>query len=704
MAEVLVEKLKNEQLNCSICLETYTDPKILQCFHVYCQKCLDKLVSKDRQGQLSLICPTCRQVTQVPANGTVDLHAAFQTNRLLESVDEHEKAKARRESVDSKAEGLSLNMAKSITSCSEHDGRELELFCETCEKLICCVCAIKDGKHHSHNYQYNDKAFKIYKEEVAPFLAPMDKKLKTVAEALAQFDKHDGEITDQQAITNKKIQDISEQLHEIIDNRRDVLIKQVDQITMRKLSSLATQRDQIMTLQAQLTSCLEFTRESLKTGIQQDKVLVMKTDILKQVRELATELQSDLLTPNTEADAEFLTLADAAIAECETYGKVYEPPDPSKCYATGEGTQEAVVGEKATATLNVVSYRGKPCDGAIIKSTSLEVAIFSGSKTIEHTVEHRGQGQFVISYQPTVRGRHQLHIKAAGQHISGSPFSIAVKLPIEKPGTSIRTLNELKNPGGVAVKGNGEVVVSEQDAHRVSVLSSDGEKLSSFGMHGTSEGEFDIPSGVAIDGAGNLMVIDRNNHRIQKFRDGHFLEVVGSKGSGTLQFESPIGIAYCASNKKVYVADTYNHRIQVLNSDLTFLSKFGKKGNVKQYFDKPSGVATDNTGKVYVADSGNHRIQIFTADGKFVGMFGKKGKGEGELDWPFGIAVDDNFVYVSELNNNRISVFTPEGVFVTLSGGQRSGPEKLNGPRGLTVYNHVVHVCDSVNNRIVIFC
>ena len=44
MAESKAIKKLEDQLNCSICLDTYTDPKLLQCFHVYCRKCLIKLV------------------------------------------------------------------------------------------------------------------------------------------------------------------------------------------------------------------------------------------------------------------------------------------------------------------------------------------------------------------------------------------------------------------------------------------------------------------------------------------------------------------------------------------------------------------------------------------------------------------------------------------------------------------------------------
>ena len=79
----LEEKIK-KKLTCSICLETYTDPKLLQCFHVYCQQCLVPLVVRDQQR---LPCPACRQVTPIPDSGVAGLQSAFQVNRLQEIQD-----------------------------------------------------------------------------------------------------------------------------------------------------------------------------------------------------------------------------------------------------------------------------------------------------------------------------------------------------------------------------------------------------------------------------------------------------------------------------------------------------------------------------------------------------------------------------------------------------------------------------------------
>ena len=84
MEEVL-EKIE-EQLQCSVCLETYTNPKQLLCQHTCCLECLRPLV-KSQQGQLSVSCPLCRHVTPVPAEGVAGLQSAVHITGLLEIRD-----------------------------------------------------------------------------------------------------------------------------------------------------------------------------------------------------------------------------------------------------------------------------------------------------------------------------------------------------------------------------------------------------------------------------------------------------------------------------------------------------------------------------------------------------------------------------------------------------------------------------------------
>ena len=201
----------------------------------------------------------------------------------------------------------------------------------------------------------------------------------------------------------------------------------------------------------------------------------------------------------------------------------------------------------------------------------------------------------------------------------------------------------------------------------MSVTSPNGTKLRSFGTRGSGPGQFQDPCGVSVDDEGNILVADRGNHRIQKFtNNGQFLASVSTKGTGSLQFNKLVDIAFNTHDKRVYVADAWNHRIQVLNSDLTFSSIIGgKHGSKSGEFSYPWGVTCDSTGNVYVAGSCTDRIQVFTESGKFLRKFGRRGKGEGQVYYPVGVAVDSRgMVFVSESKNHRISVFTTEGRFV----------------------------------------
>ena len=710
MAEKTLLKKVEEELNCSICLDTYSDPKLLQCFHAYCRKCLVKLVVRDQQGQLILTCPTCRHDTPVPASGVAGLQPAFQINHLLEIMEEHKKAATDPPASAEKAERL--RDSASLTShdkvkvcCREHAGKEVELFCETCGEPVCWKCIAKGGKHHSHDYEELDKAFERYKVEVTASLEPMEKQVTTITKALAQLDARCAEISDQRAAVEADVHTTFGKLQHILDTRKTELIGQLHHITQRKLKGLAVQRDQLETTLAQLSSCLGFMRESLKTG-SQEEVLLMKSSVVKQVKELTTTFPPDMLKPSTEADVIFSALEDVATA-CRNYGQVSALglPDTSKCHVTGKCIEAAVVGEMSTAVLQAINFKGQPCEEPIQSSECELVSELSGTRT-RGSIERRGQSQYEINYQPTITGRHQLHVKVEGQHIRGSPFTISAKSPVEKLGTPILTLNGVNGPWGVAINQRGEVIVAEWDGDCVSVFSPSGEKLRTFGTRGSGQGQFQWPHGVAVDGEWNILVADSNNHRIQKFTpEGQFLTAVGAKGKGPLQFYCPADIVLNAANKKVYVTDCLNHCVQVLNSDLTFSSSFGEPGSGKGQFHYPRGIACDSTGKVYVADFGNDRVQVFTAEGKFLKMFGRHGAGRGELSGPIGVAIDsNNIVYVSEWGNGRVSVFTLEGVFVTSFGSCGEGPGQFKRPYGVAVDNSgVVYVCDLSNHRVQIF-
>ncbi len=668
MAEKVIQKL-DQHLNCAICLDTYTDPKVLKCLHNYCAKCLIKLVIRDYQGQLILTCPTCRRDTPVPPDGVRGLQSAFPINEMIGIRDELK------------------DLIFSICSSSEHAGQKLELFCQNCNEPICYKCIAKGGKHYDHDYDPLDEAFDKYKGEIMTSLEPME---KTITTALAELDTRSKEISDQGGIIEASIHDTTRQLHDILDVRKTELIDQKHCITQRKLKNLAIQREEMKTIQVKLRSLQDSVNERLMAG-NDAETLKTNINILKQVKKLATPFE---LEPNTDADTTFSAIPDITTL-CKEYGEVSSPTliDPQQCQVSGS-LDVAEVGEKSSIRLQVINYNGESHNVPIQSIIKCVLVSEITHDTVKGIVERRGLSQYEISYKPIIKGRHQLHIKVEDQHIRGSPFPVAVYLRVEKIGTPIQTTItrlRVKEPWGIAFNHRGDVVVSERGGDCVSIFSPSGKKIRSFGTGGS-------PCGVAVNGEGNIIVTNKKNHRIQKLTaEGEFITSVGSKGNGRLQFRSPHGITYNRTNDKVYVVDN-NHRVTRLNSDLTFSCSFGKKGSGKGQLKEPYDIACDSTGKVYVADRNNHRIQVFTAEGTSLGMFGRRGQGRGELLQPISITIDtSDRVYVGD-SNQRISVFTSDGVFIT------SFVREFKGRLGLAVdASGVLYACDRDNNRIQLF-
>jgi predicted membrane-bound mannosyltransferase/sugar lactone lactonase YvrE len=189
-----------------------------------------------------------------------------------------------------------------------------------------------------------------------------------------------------------------------------------------------------------------------------------------------------------------------------------------------------------------------------------------------------------------------------------------------------------------------------------------------IGGVGTNAGQFQSPRGIALAADGSLYVADSGNNRIQHIGvDGKVLQAWGSfadssKGAapgGT--FNEPWGVAV-APDGSVYVADTWNYRIQKFTPDGKFLLMWGTgpaEGNTQFY--GPRGLVVDSLGHVFVADTGNKRIVIFDANGKYLGEFGTPGAQLGQLDEPVDLALDaDGNAYVTDTWNQRIQVFTPD--------------------------------------------
>ena len=156
--------------------------------------------------------------------------------------------------------------------------------------------------------------------------------------------------------------------------------------------------------------------------------------------------------------------------------------------------------------------------------------------------------------------------------------------------------------------------------HQIYKFTRDGKlvmRLGEAGVPGDDEKHFNGPTGVVVSRNGDIWITDGHggpqvgplkdnmygsrggNNRLVRFsKDGKFIKAwgggIGSEGSLPLQFNDPHGIEI-DDEDRLYVADRGNQRIQVLDKDGNFITRWTQ-------FGKPSAIAIDRKGHIYVAD------------------------------------------------------------------------------------------------------
>lgn len=156
--------------------------------------------------------------------------------------------------------------------------------------------------------------------------------------------------------------------------------------------------------------------------------------------------------------------------------------------------------------------------------------------------------------------------------------------------------------------------------HQVFKFSPEGQvlmRLGEAGVAGADASHFNGPTGVVVAENGDIWITDGHggaqvgpnrdnmygsrggNNRLVRFsRDGTFLQAwgggIGSESADPLRFNDPHDIAIDAGGR-LYIADRGNQRVQVLDRDGRFITRWTQ-------FGKPSAIAIDQKGHIYVAD------------------------------------------------------------------------------------------------------
>jgi len=280
---------------------------------------------------------------------------------------------------------------------------------------------------------------------------------------------------------------------------------------------------------------------------------------------------------------------------------------------------------------------------------------------------------------------------------------------------------QFNSPRDIAAAPDGSLYVADSLNHRILHLQSNGTLLHEWGEFAASDantgemapaGSFNEPWGLAVGPDGSVYVADTWNNRIQKFTaEGEFVTMWGQFGAAEslYHFWGPRGVAVDEQGR-VYITDTGNKRVVIFDSNGNALASVGGAGMGVGQFDEPVGIAVDDRGRVYVADTWNKRVQVLIPEGDSLSYPThitwdiEAWYGESLDNKPF-LAIDDSYnTYVADPVMGRVLIFNPEGDFLASFGSFGSRPAEIGTVGGLAVKaDGAVWISDARNNRLMQF-
>ena len=526
--------------------------------------------------------------------------------------------------------------------CEDHEELK-KIFCFDCDKLICRDCAVFD--HRDHKSEFVKKAAPAIHKMLTEHLSPLKNLLPDLSTAVNQVKGTKQKIQAQKELTERQVNAKFQELHDILDRCKVRVLRESSALADSKMEKLTIQEKGLDLYLGTAQSLIDFVERTLENA-SDEELITMQEQVVSRIDAEVVKRGKEAANPDPVEKDDF----GVEVFVCEDLKKLCENNVVVYPSVRGDGVKMAEVDKCANLNVYISSKQGKP--QAVLKS------LVDQSTQQLQAVPVRG-GVYSVEYTPRVRGRHHLLISVDDQPIPGSPFSVFVKIPLDKP---VRVIRGINNPRYMVFNSSEELIVTDFRGD-VLVFDKKGEQIQSISK---SKHGFGGISGVAVDKEDNIYACDSRKHCVYKFnKRGDLLKRFGTKGSGPKELNFPRGIA--VAGDQVFVCDQNNHRVQVLTTELEPVKQIGSFGTGNGHFNGPEDVTVDNEQMVYVTDYYNHRVQVLTMDGRFIRSIGKKGNGQGNLSDPCGVCVT-GFVYVADRDNKCVSVFTKDGQFVTSFG------------------------------------
>ena len=631
--EPLVENLK-KQVTCSICLDTYTDPKILSCFHTFCCKCLEKHARKThRQGKFR--CPECQAEIDLPEGNRFDrLPTSFIHNSLLGLLETEDR-----------------EVLLKPPFCSQHKKERLRYFCSSCEACICPVCFAED--HRGHDFDVIEKAVQEDKKYIMLNVDTIKEKANLFREEIRKSQKTSEDVEMIIAIAKQQVSEAAQHVITKTRQQEKQLLESLEMTRKKRIERINSAKHELESLVKQMNQAVQFAENLVQRSSALDIIQTMTA--LKQKFEELRGVEVPKHHQTTFAKFNAASQKDLKLGFTQLNN---QPANAAKSNIEGLD-QTFQAGVEAELTLCSKTSEGEISYQPDLKD-QVELLIKPAKYTSNVTVQEKGDGNLRLKFTPRVPGVYSVEVKINGEKLSISPFF----LPVKK--RQLVVVGELdlkfKGPNGIAVNRQGDIAVVDLRGHCVFVFNKEGNCLKQLGKEGTHPGQFKYPSDVLFLNDNEILIADQLNHRIQhiNIQTGSVVKTFGKEGEGKGHFKNPVCI--CLDDaERIVVTEFCNNRVQVMSKEGETLFTIGDSGP-ERLSEPYCCISYKNI--FLVTERDNHAIKAFDSSNTFLYQFGKKGNQDGQFNGACGMCFDgSNNLLVCDYDNNRVQQFSLDGHF-----------------------------------------
>ena len=400
-----------------------------------------------------------------------------------------------------------------------------------------------------------------FRGDVLASLVPLQTTHLTVTAAMTRVEDSKRGITEQGADIATTINQSFDQLHAILEERKQVLLQQVREVVGRKIGALVKQQEDLQLALATLSSLVGFVETTAKNA-GDEEFISMKQQLTSRIQQVTSKYR-DLKLNLTE-------VANMFVAVPPSTGLEELCKESAVVDIDGLGIKSATTKQisKFTVCTNDSNGHSPPAQ----QHVSAELMSLVDGSVLQSTVVSQTLSIYELSYTPTTRGHHQLTVRVNNTEIV--TFQVFVHHPPTQLGSPVKVIDGVKGPYYIAV-GEKDLFVTED--HRYTILDVWGQRVLTVGSKGNPPFGDEYPLGIATDGDGSVYITSED-HKVQKFsRFGELVKSVGKRGVDAGDFDWPYGIKY--HNHKVYVCDSGNGRVQVFDCDFNFIRSFGTHGD-----------------------------------------------------------------------------------------------------------------------------